>query len=170
MALKPTQPVPALDVPLSAGGRFDIAEQRPDTFTVVVFYRGLHCPACKKYLQELAGKWQEFTKRGCKLVTVSCDDADRARKSREEWQLGDLPVAYGLGIEDARKWDLYISTAIKDEEPAEFCEPGLFWVRPDGTLYMASVASVPFARPKIDEVLSALDMVIEKDYPPRGVA
>lgn len=170
MAAKPAQPAPALDVPLSAGGRFDLAEQRPETFTVVVFYRGLHCPICKTYLQELAAKWQAFTERGCKLVTVSCDDADRAAESRREWQLGDLPVAYGLTIEAARDWGLFVSKAIKDGEPPQFCEPGLFLVRPDGTLYMASIASMPFARPKLDELLSAISFVTEKDYPPRGDA
>lgn len=170
MALKPTEPVPALDVPLSAGGRFDVREQRPDTFTVVVVYRGLHCPVCRKYLSELADKWQEFTRRGCKIVTVSCDDADRAARSRQEWNLGDLPVAYGLTIDDARRWGLYVSKAIKEGEPDMFAEPALFLVKPDGTLYWASVSSMPFARPKVDEVLSAIDTVIEKDYPARGEA
>ncbi|GAA0593426.1 peroxiredoxin-like family protein [Caenispirillum bisanense] len=170
MTVTPTQAVPPLDLPLSVGGRFTIAAQRPQSFTVVVFYRGLHCPICKTYLQQLAARWQDFTALGCKLVAVSCDDADRAERSRADWQLGDLPVAYGLTEEDARAWGLYLSRAIKDDEPPLFCEPALFLVRPDGTLYMASVASMPFARPPVDEVLSAIRFVTEKDYPPRGDA
>jgi len=43
-------------------------------------------------------------------------------------------------------------------------------VRPDQTLYAAFIATAPFARPHFEELLKALDMIIEKDYPARGEA
>ena len=49
-------------------------------------------------------------------------------------------------------------------------EPGVFLVRPDRTLYWASVQSMPFARPHFREIVAALDFVIAKDYPARGEA
>ncbi len=61
-------------------------------------------------------------------------------------------------------------TSVGVEEPALFSEPGVFLVRPDGTLYWASVQTMPFARPHFKEVLSALDFVIKADYPARGEA
>jgi hypothetical protein len=72
-----------------------------------------------------------------------------------------------------RTWGLYISssrgkTSAGVEEPALFTEPGLFLVRSDGTLYFASVQTMPFARPHFDEILQALDFVIANDYPARG--
>ncbi len=75
----------------------------------------------------------------------------------------------------ARAWGLYISTgrgktSIGIEEPALFSEPGLFLVRPDGTLYAASVNTMPFARPNFSELLKAIGMIIEKNYPARGEA
>jgi hypothetical protein len=54
------------------------------------------------------------------------------------------------------------------EEPALFSEPGLFLVRADGTLYFASVQTMPFARPRFVDVVAALDYVIANDYPARG--
>ena len=54
------------------------------------------------------------------------------------------------------------------EEPALFSEPGLFLVRPDGTLYFGTVQTMPFARPAFAEILGALDFVIAKNYPARG--
>ena len=42
--------------------------------------------------------------------------------------------------------------------------------RPDGSVYMGIVNSMPFARPKIDEVLAGVRFVLEKSYPPRGEA
>ena len=80
-----------------------------------------------------------------------------------------------LTIGAARSWGLYISTSRGKtstgiEEPALFSEPGIFLVRPDQTLYWASVQSMPFARPHFREIISALDFVIAKDYPARGEA
>ena len=49
-----------------------------------------------------------------------------------------------------------------------FIEPGLYMVRPDGTLYFGTVQTMPFARPSFAEILNALGMVLERDYPARG--
>ena len=51
--LIPRQLVPALDVPLLGGGRFTLAVPPAPTFALLVFYRGLHCPLCGKFLLEL---------------------------------------------------------------------------------------------------------------------
>ena len=85
----------------------------------------------------------------------------------------NLEIGYGLDLEVARQWGLYISsgrgkTSIGIEEPAMFSEPGVFLVRADGTLYWASVQTMPFARPHFKEVLAGLDFVIKADYPARG--
>ena len=53
-------------------------------------------------------------------------------------------------------------------EPDLFLEPGLFMIRPDGTLYFASVQTMPFARPAFGDILKAVDFVIANDYPARG--
>ena len=49
-----------------------------------------------------------------------------------------------------------------------FPEPGVFIVRPDGTLYYGAVQTMPFARPHFDELLAALDFALDKNYPARG--
>ena len=59
-------------------------------------------------------------------------------------------------------------TSIGIEEPAQFSEPGLFLVHPDGTLYWGSTQTMPFARPHFDEILGAIDFVTKNDYPARG--
>jgi len=53
VTLFPRQRVPPLDVGLADGGTFDIAAEKPASFTLIVFYRGLHCPICKTQLREL---------------------------------------------------------------------------------------------------------------------
>ena len=169
----PRSKVPALSVPTVAGQTWVLSERKPERFTLIVFYRGLHCPICRGYLGELAKLLPEFGTRGVEVVAVSSDVEERARRAATEWQLGDLTVGYGLGLDTARTWGLFVSTSrgktsLGIEEPAQFSEPGVFLVRPDGTLYWSIIQTMPFARPNFRELLTAVDFVIAKDYPARG--
>ena len=77
-ALMPRDPVPALNVALTTGGRFVLGANPGEHFDLVVFYRGLHCPICAKYLIELERLAPEFAARGVQLLAVSSDDMERA--------------------------------------------------------------------------------------------
>lgn len=171
--LLPRRQVPPLDLPLVDGGRFVLAEERPARFTLLVVYRGLHCPLCKAQLRELEAKLPAFGERGVGVVAISSDDAERAERTRADWGLAALRVAYGLDLETARRFGLYVSrgrgpTSLGIEEPALFVEPALFLVREDGTLYFGSVQTMPFARPHLSDVIAAIDFVVAKHYPARG--
>jgi peroxiredoxin len=171
--LIPRQTVPPLTVPVVGGDRFDIQKEKPEHFSLIVFYRGLHCPICRTQLGELETKLSDFAKRGVSVVAVSSDAAERAERAKLEWKLPNLRLGYGLDLAVARTWGLYISTgrgmtSAGVEEPALFSEPGVFLVRPDRTLYFASVQTMPFARPRLTDILAALDYVMAKNYPARG--
>jgi peroxiredoxin len=171
--LVPRQPVPPLAAPLVGGGRFDIAMEKSERFALIVFYRGLHCPICRTQMGDLESKLPDFAKRGVSVVALSSDIAERAERAKREWKLPTLRLGYGVDLRVARAWGLYISTSrgmtsAGVEEPSLFSEPGLFLVRPDRTLYFASVQTMPFARPHFADILGALDFVIAKNYPARG--
>lgn len=175
MSIKPRQSVPALEFDLVGGGHWSMSAQKPQTFTMVVVYRGLHCPVCRRYTSELNGMIDEFAKRGVVTVVTSTDPADRAEQAKTQWGLPNLTVGYGVSIASAREWGLFISTSrgltsAGIEEPALFAEPGLFLVKPDGTLYWSSISTMPFARPHFSEILQAIEFVTSKDYPARGEA
>ncbi len=167
----PTTPAPVLDVALVGGGQFRLADQRPDSFTLVVFYRGLHCPICRGYLTELNRTLDEFAATGLtSVVAVSGDDAERAQRSVTDWGLDRLQVGYGQSVESMRDWGLFVSKGISESEPGLFGEPGLFLIRPDASVYLAAVNSMPAARPRISDVLGAVKFFTENDYPARGEA
>ena len=170
MTTKPRQPAPPLEVKLLDGSTWRLADARPDNFAMVVFYRGLHCPICKTYLNELEAKLPEFAKRGVEVIAVSMDGPERAERSRAEWGLGDLRIGCDLTADGARAWDLFISRAIRDGEPPEFSEPGLFLTKPDGTLFYASRGSAPWGRPPLDQILRGIDTATERKMPARGEA
>ena len=173
--LMPRQPVPPLKVPTLSGESWDLARAAPERFTLAVFYRGLHCPVCRGYIGELDKLPEAFRQRGVEVMALSSDTEERARQTREDWGLTTLNLGYGLDLEVARSWGLYVSTSrgktsLGIEEPARFSEPGVFLVRPDGTLYWAAVQTMPFARPHFREMLAGLDFIIKNDYPARGEA
>lgn len=172
-ALTPRQPVPALSVPLVNGQRFVLGASPAPTFDLVVFYRGLHCPICAKYLLELERLLPEFQQRGVYVVAISSDKGERAQAMADKIKAVQLSVGFDLSLASARQWGLYISasrglTSIGIEEPALFSEPGVFLVRPDGTLYYGSTQTMPFARPPFQDLLGAIDFAVAKDYPARG--
>lgn len=165
--LLPRQIVPDLDIATLDGGNWNLAERNPDNFSVIVFYRGLHCPICARYLGDFDKRVNEFSDLGVEVIAISSDGEEQAREAQRKWKLSGLTVGYDFTIEAARKWGLYVSSGRKNE-PEEFSEPGLFLVKPDQTLYASSVQTMPFARPHVDDLTKALSYVVDNDYPARG--
>lgn len=173
--LIPRKPVPELSLPLVGGGRWELPDPAPEAFTLALFYRGLHCPICGDQLKDFAESLGAFDRLGVRVTAVSTDDAERAAEAKRRWDLDGLRVAHGLGVEEARRWGLYISThrgrtSMGVDEPEKFSEPGLFLIRPDNTLYAAYIQSTPFVRPKAADLVRAVERIREKDYPARGQA
>ena len=165
----PAQAVPDFTVPLINGGKFTLSDQLGENFTLLLFYRGLHCPICKMQLRELQRKLGDFAERGIKVVAISMDSQERAQKSSDEWDIKEITLGYGLSEEQARSFNLYVSAGRPDSaEPAIFSEPALLLVKPDQTLYFASIQSMPFTRPPFDQLLQGVDYALANDYPARG--
>ena len=174
MTLTPTTPVPDLSLPLTRGGNtddVDLGTGADGRFTLLVFFRGLHCPVCRKQLGELDRRLGDLAEAGIgRVLAVSMETEERSTKLIEDWHLDNLAVAHGLTEDAARAWGLHISQAIKPGEPAVFNEPGMFVLDADGTLFWSSVASMPFGRPAVDDVIAGLTFAQEQDYPARGAA
>lgn len=171
--LIPRQKVPDLAFETLDGDLFELSARAPERFTMLVFYRGLHCAVCNTYMRELDKLYGEFTRRGIEAVAVSSDSWERAAETKQKWGLENVPVGYGVSIEKAREWGLYISASRGKatngiEEPATFSEPGIFVMRPDQTLYWASYSTMPFARPHFSEMIQGFDFVEKINYPARG--
>lgn len=171
--LVPRQSVPPLSLPTLAHGAFDLHAERPGLFSLLVAYRGLHCPICLKYLLELGRLQPEFAQRGVSVIAFSSDTQERAQQMADKVKAPDLRMGYALPLQTARAWGLYVSasrgkTSLGIEEPALFSEPGVFLVRPDGTLYYGATQTMPFARPHFDELMGAIDFAVAQAYPARG--
>ncbi|WP_121061254.1 redoxin domain-containing protein [Chachezhania antarctica] len=169
--LVPSQPVPALTVETLAGGPFDLARDKGEKGTLVIFYRGLHCPICIRQMTEIEGHLEAFTEAGIEVIMISGDDEAKARETIEKAGTSKLRVGYGMDLISARDdWGLLISKAREGTAEAPyFFEPGHFYVSEDNRLYYGWQQTAPFSRPKPEDMLRGITFRIEKDYPPRGM-
>ncbi len=167
--LIPGQTAPSLVVELTDGGRFDLSNVAIDRFLLIDFYRGLHCPRCHRHILDLQAKTAHFLRRGVSVLALSMDDRERAVQAKADWRVSDVPFGYGLTLEQARDWDLYVSASISEREPSGFfTEPATFLIAPDLTVYSAILNSTPFARFGFADMLEGIETIIQRDYPPRG--
>ena len=98
----PRQPVPGLSVPTLGGGTWTLSEQSPENFTMVVFYRGYHCPICSRYLADLDKKFDQFGETGVTAIAISSDGLERAEQAKQEWNLNSVPIGYDFSLDEAR--------------------------------------------------------------------
>lgn len=60
----PGSEAPALECELLDGSHFRLADRCPENFTMIVFYRGNHCPVCRVQLRDLDRRLDDFASRG----------------------------------------------------------------------------------------------------------
>ena len=122
-ALMPRQAVPPLSLPLVPGGRFVLGEAPPERFDLLVFYRGLHCPLCAKYLIELERLSPEFVDRGVRLTAISGDDASRAQAMADKSSKpGTMEIWSRRGVTDRFVFRAAEEEADESPEPTEAFE------------------------------------------------
>jgi hypothetical protein len=154
--VRPRESAPDLTVPLLRGGTNHLTDQRPRTFTMVVFFRGLHCPVCRAQLTELNRRLGELEQAGIDVMPSAARPVS-ARPS--------LPRTAGSSV---ARWPT--------GSPKPRCEPGgcsspaqsttssprsqragLFLIAPDHTVYYESILSMPVGRPRLDDLLGGAD-------------
>lgn len=162
------KPFPAISLQTLSGKPLVLGQPAQGQWQLLVMYRGLHCPICKKYLGQINDMKADFDKLNVQIVAVSTDPEEKAKKFASELGL-DFEVAYGLSIEQARDLGLYISSPMDNTETDQpFAEPGLFFIRPDGGLHFGEISSAPFCRPDLDMIKMGIGVIQDKDYPARG--
>jgi len=162
-------PFPNLDVARLGGGTLTLGTPRNGhDCQLVVIYRGLHCPICKRYLAQLQDLEDQFNDAGVDVVAVSGDPEDKAAAMADEKDLS-LAIGYGLSVDQMHMLGVYVSDPRSPKETDRpFPEPGLFVVNADGALQMVDVSNAPFLRPDLEGVLKGINFVRENDYPIRG--
>lgn len=150
------------------GGRRNIGGPK-DRWSILIVYRGRHCPRCKRYLNKLNAALSEWTAR-MDVIVVSADTQEKALADREEFGW-TFDLCYGMTEEQMRTLGLYVSNPLSEAETdTRFAEPGTFAMRPDGTLMLVDISNGPASRPDLEELLDGMIFNIDNDRPIRGTA
>ena len=62
----------------------------------------------------------------------------------------------------------FLNAALDDEADGIFAEPGVFVIRPDGSVQIVAISNGPAARPDLAELLDGSIFNLENDRPYRG--
>ncbi|MGB3244343.1 MAG: redoxin family protein [Sulfitobacter sp.] len=164
------QAFPKTNVDQLGGGALSLGTPREGKdWQMVVVYRGLHCPICKKYLAQLDGLKEKFHELGVDVVTVSADPQAKAEAMVDETAL-TLPVGFGLSIAQMTALGLHISDPRGPQETDRpFAEPGLFVINDKGNIQILDVSNAPFARPDLESLANGIKFIRANDYPVRGM-
>lgn len=168
MALLPGTQFPQIDLPKVGGGRLTNADFTAPYMTVLNVYRGLHCPRCKRQMEDFAAHRDALISEGLEVISISTDPRDRAEETASTWTIGDITIGYDLSLDQARGLGLFVSKSIRDGETDFFAESGVFMIQADGVLWGSAINSFPFMRPTAEMILDAVDTAKTRSYPPRG--
>lgn len=151
------------------GGDAISVGQSKDRWTMLIVYRGRHCPRCKRFLNKLNAVLPSWTDV-MDVVVVSGDTQEKAEADLAEFGW-DFDLCYGMTVPQMRSLGLYVTNPLSDAETTtQFAEPGAFAIRPDGSLMLVDISNGPAARPDLEELLDGMKFNIENDRPVRGTA
>ena len=73
MRTVPEDTMPGFEAGLVGGRAWRLAEEHPSKLALLAFYRGVHCPICRRWLGELERLVPRFTEHGVSVIALSCD-------------------------------------------------------------------------------------------------
>ena len=162
------KPVPEMTFAKVGGGNVTVGGLR-DRWSLLVVYRGKHCPRCKKYLNKfnaMLAEWDAIMD----VVVVSADTEDKANADVAEFGWS-FDLGYGLSEAQMHALGLYVSDPLYEAETTtRFAEPGTFAIRQNGELMLVDISNGPAARPDLEELLDGMRFNIINDWPVRGTA
>ena len=164
------QAFPKTNVAQTGGGTLTLGTPSGDfDWQMVVVYRGLHCPICKRYLTQLEELAPKFNALGVEVVAVSGDPQAKAETMQQETGFTQA-LGHSLSVAQMAGLGLYISDPRSPQETDQpFPEPGLFVVNEMGHIQILDVSNAPFARPDLSSLVGGINFVRENDYPIRGM-
>lgn len=170
--LHPGESFPDITVNLGTSEQITLGQafNEDADWLMIVVYRGVHCPLCTKYLNELEEYKYLLLDLGIDVIAVSADRKAQLDKHQKELDIG-FPIAYGLSLADMDQLGLYQSVPRNEHETDHvFAEPGLFIIDRNKQLKVVDISNNPFCRPDIRKMYEGLKFVRNPDnnYPVRG--
>ena len=107
-ALSSAAPFPVTTVSRLGGGTLTLGKPETADWQLIFVYRGLHCPICRGYMEDLELRLSEFAEIGIEVVIVSADPVEKAEKLRAD-HAPTVPIGFDLSIAQMKMLGLYVS-------------------------------------------------------------
>lgn len=136
----------------------------------IFVYRGVHCPMCTRYLNELNQHLEGFGQANVDVVAVSADSHEQYLRHQANLDV-NFPIYHGLSEKTMEALGLYISEPRSERETDHlFAEPALFVVNEEGLLHVVDLSNNPFVRPEPAVLVRGLKWIRDpkNNYPIRG--
>jgi len=158
--LEPGTDLPEIILPCLGGERINLSKiEIFGNWKMLIFYRGIHCPMCIKYLKQLEKLQQAFVDNNVEILAVSSDPKEKSARMAEQYSF-TFPLAFDLSVEQMFQLGLYVSNpASPQETDRPFNEPGMFILNADAKVHIIDISNAPFARPDIKTMKGALDYI-----------
>jgi peroxiredoxin len=156
-----------MSFPRVGGGEITVGGDT-ENWTLLIVYRGKHCPRCKKYLNALNDMRNDWTDAGFDIAVVSADSLEKAQADQTEFGW-EFDLGYGLSEAQMDQLGVYVTDPLSPAEPDHrFAEPGTFVLRPDGSQIIVAISNGPAVRPELSELLGGMIFNKTNDRPARG--
>lgn len=106
---------------------------------IVIFYLGYGCLHCAEQLQAFGPKTQAFTDAGISLLAISTDDAEKLKKSHENYQPGVFPFPL-VSDADCNVFKSYRAYDDFEQKPLH----GTFFIDGQGLVRWQDIGHEPF--------------------------
>lgn len=162
-------PFPKTELSKIGGGTLTLGQPMGGhDWQLVIIYRGLHCPLCKKYLATLDGMQSDFNALGVDVVIASGDPEGKAQEMSQD-HAPALNMGFDLSVAQMNALGLYVSDPRSVQEADRpFAEPGMFVVNAEGNIQILDISNAPFSRPDLQSLMNGIKFVRANDYPVRG--
>lgn len=135
------------------GRPFRLSERIGVSPTVLVFVRGHWCPYCRRYLQKLSGRYNEFAERGAALIAISPEPPSTSAALVRELNL-PFPI---LADTEGAVIDLYQTRNRFAASRALMPHPAVFVIGKLGMLRFQSIDRDYRRRTTVRSILQAID-------------
>lgn len=166
--LKPADPFPPISFNLISGENRQLGAS-PGRWTLLIVYRGDHCPRCKTYVKKLHELVPAYAERNVDILLATTDPSHVAKRTIDEnnWT---LPVAHGLTNEQCLQLGLYLTDQDASAElDGQYAEPGMFLLNPEGLTQVIATSNSPSVRPDLEVVLDGIIGTQDRNLPIRGL-
>lgn len=147
------EPAPDFDLASSHGERVKLSNLQGESSVLLIFYPGDFTPICTRQLCSYSNAYQEFEKRGFRILGIGVDSVETHKKFIREKNIS-FPLLSDPAGQTCQDYGVYGSIMKKPQR-------AIFLIDKDGRVKFRHVEPTRLLYKKADAVLELLERALE---------